>query len=310
MHGLVENKLDVVFRDLGEQTGLFERPVHDLPRREAYIPPPMAVLTDTELETFAERGCVRLRGAFPEQLASRFRDEMWAELAREFGVDRGDPTTWHLPPGRGLRGVKKLPLQKDVATARLCGALDELLGEGTWRVPKQWGGVLVKLPRPGEGTWELPADVWHFDSRLGANVGALHRMFVFTVFAPLAEHGGATLALEGSPRLLSRFHDTLSEADRERKHRWHRQQFMKWDPWLETLVTPNEPENRVDYFMGRTSTVQGVPARVRELTGEPGDAWLCHPLMLHCGSPCVGAAPRFMMAKMVSPKGEQGENIG
>jgi hypothetical protein len=197
-----------------------------------------------------------------------------------------------------------------VATERLCGALDQLLGEDTWSVPDQWGGVLVTLPQPGDNVWGLPSELWHFDSRLGENVGALHRVFVFSVFAPLAEHGGATLALEGSPRLLSLFHETLSEADRRRKHRWHRLQFMKWDPWLQALGTPDQPENRVDYFMGQTSTVRGVPVRVRELTGESGDAWLCHPLMLHSRSPCIGDAPRFTMAKMVSPKGKKEQKLG
>ena len=43
--------------------------------------------------------------------------------------------------------------------------------------------------------------------------------------------------------------------------------------------------------------VEGVPLRVVELTGEPGDMVFCHPVMLHCGAPNHGTRPRFMRIK-------------
>jgi hypothetical protein len=41
------------------------------------------------------------------------------------------------------------------------------------------------------------------------------------------------------------------------------------------------PEDRVGAFMDRETIVDGVPLRVVELTGEPGDMVLCHPVMVH-----------------------------
>jgi hypothetical protein len=43
--------------------------------------------------------------------------------------------------------------------------------------------------------------------------------------------------------------------------------------------------------------VDGVPLRVVELTGEPGDMVLCHPAMVHCRAPNRGTYPRFTRIK-------------
>jgi hypothetical protein len=43
--------------------------------------------------------------------------------------------------------------------------------------------------------------------------------------------------------------------------------------------------------------IDGVPARVVELTGEPGDMVFCHPAIVHCVAPNRGAWPRFMRIK-------------
>jgi hypothetical protein len=40
--------------------------------------------------------------------------------------------------------------------------------------------------------------------------------------------------------------------------------------------------------------VEGVPLRVVELTGGPGDMVFCHPVMVHCAAPNRGTRPRFM----------------
>jgi hypothetical protein len=51
----------------------------------------------------------------------------------------------------------------------------------------------------------------------------------------------------------------------------------------------------------------GVPLRVVELTGEPGDMVFCHPLMVHCRTQNRGTRPRFMRIKqqLLTPEGRQ-----
>ena len=57
------------------------------------------------------------------------------------------------------------------------------------------------------------------------------------------------------------------------------------------------PADRIAAFMERETFVEGVPLRVIELTGEPGDMVFCHPVMVHCVAPNRGERPRFMRIK-------------
>jgi hypothetical protein len=57
------------------------------------------------------------------------------------------------------------------------------------------------------------------------------------------------------------------------------------------------PADRAAAFMDGETTVEGVPLRVVELTGEPGDMVFCHPVMVHCVNQNRGARPRFMRIK-------------
>jgi hypothetical protein len=41
----------------------------------------------------------------------------------------------------------------------------------------------------------------------------------------------------------------------------------------------------------------GIPVRVAELTGQPGDAVLAHPWVLHSHSPNASGYPRIMLTK-------------
>ena len=63
------------------------------------------------------------------------------------------------------------------------------------------------------------------------------------------------------------------------------------------------PADRRAYFMEVETEIDGVPVRVVELTGEPGDMVFCHPAIVHCASPNHGAAPRFMrIAGITTPE--------
>ena len=57
------------------------------------------------------------------------------------------------------------------------------------------------------------------------------------------------------------------------------------------------PADRIAAFMHRETIVDGMPLRVVELTGEPGDMVVCHPVMVHCVAPNRDTRPRFMRIK-------------
>ena len=103
-------------------------------------------------------------------------------------------------------------------------------------------------------------------------------LFVVSFIGPVAPRGGGTLILSGSPRLLLQ-QERRIPASQPREfgaRRWDR--FHRADPWLMALtgLAPS-PADRIAAFMDRETVVEGVPLRVVELTGEPGDMVFCHP---------------------------------
>ena len=256
-------------------------------------------LTDEQLATFERTGHVRVPAAFSPDAALRLQERMWDELREDFGIDRDARRTWWQPL-QSLRRAKRDPLQQEVSSDRLLGAIGRLLGAVRWRAPSNWGVVLVTFPGRGSADWSLPSNGWHFDFELHRNADSLGWLFVFTFFSRVEERGGGTLIVEGSHRLLRQFHADLSPAERQRPHRELRKRFLRFDPWIESLTgTKPGPEDRIAYFMRETRDVRGVPVRVVELTGEPGDAILCHPLMLHAAAPNRRESPRFMRSQRI-----------
>ena len=65
--------------------------------------------------------------------------------------------------------------------------------------------------------------------------------------------------------------------------------------WLAELAgkTPDRGD-RIRRFMEEGAVIDGVPVRVVEMTGEPGDAVLWHPALYHGRSHNCSSVPRFM----------------
>ena len=246
---------------------------------------------------FEARGYVRIPEAFPPDAALRMQDAMWRELREDFNIVREDRSTWRQPE-RDLRRVRSASEQDAITTPRLTGRIEALVGAANWTKPRDWGRVLVTFPE-GEGRdWTLPTGPWHWDSELGRNLDGVRRLVIFTFFSDVTSHGGGTVIVEGSHRLLARFYERLSNDERKLKHGKLRKRFLNWDPWLRSLAGLEDgPPDRVGYFMDVPREVHGIPVRVVELTGRPGDAVLCHPLMIHCPAPNCSRTPRFMRIK-------------
>lgn len=254
-----------------------------------------SILSAGDLESFREHGFVRVREAFPRELALALQDEIWAELAAEHGIRRDDPGTWR-PLPRSPKRAKHSPLNDGLVTARFTGAISALLGHDGWKRPATWGGFNVSFPDAPGARWDMPTQTWHWD---GPPAGA--GLVIFSFYGNVPPGGGGTLVVDGSHRLIESYYASLSPTDRARPHRFHRKSFSRWDPWLEALTgQAGEPvEDRIATFMERTTDVRGVPCRVIELTGEPGDAVFCNLRILHCVAPNTSEQPRFMRVKFL-----------
>ena len=251
-------------------------------------------LCPTDLDQFRRDGFVVVREAFARADAAEMERRWWAELEAAHGIQRDDRSTWRQPRG-DLKRAKRDPIQAKILTERVRGVLDDLLGKDEWPAPRDWGRTIATFPEPG--AWDVPTHLWHWDNLGAWHRDKLHALFVVSFIGAVAPRGGGTLVLAGSPRLLLRQDDALAPAERDdfvvRRERFHRSH-----PWLEALTGKRaSPADRVSAFMESEALVEGVPLRVVELTGEPGDMVFCHPLLVHCGAPNRGAWPRFMRIK-------------
>jgi hypothetical protein len=123
-------------------------------------------------------------------------------------------------------------------------------------------------------------------------------LFVASFIGPVGPQGGGTLILSGSPRLLIQQERRIPASQRRSPGATPWERFHRSHPWLMALtgLAPS-PADRTAAFMDTETIVDGVPLRVVELTGEPGDMVFCHPVMVHCAAPNRGTRPRFMRIK-------------
>ena len=255
----------------------------------------LTTLTSADIERFERDGYVVVRQAFSRAGGLAMERQWWRELEDTHGIRRGDRSSWHQITG-DLKAAKRDPLQAGILTGRVRGVFDDLLGEAAWPPPRDWGRPLVTFPEPG--AWEVPARLWHWDSPCGLHLERPRALFVVSFIGSVAPRGGGTLILSGSPGLLTQQERRIPAGERggsgarvwERFHRSH--------PWLMALTghAPS-PADRIAAFMDGETVVEGVPLRVVELTGEPGDMVFCHPVMVHCAAPNRGTRPRFMRIK-------------
>lgn len=250
------------------------------------------VLSSHDLARFADQGFVRVTGALPTHFVAKVQTAIWDQLYAQYGIERQNPTTWR----PGWCGINKKIIDAAAGieiTPRLVTAIDQLLGAAPWRPMKTLGGLLLTMPEPQHTPWH-PALDWHFDNDPRAYLARVDELMLFTFFSPVRPRGGGTVVLAGSPRLVERYlaarpdgsvRDTLPQ----------RAGLAAWHPWLEEIMSsrPNDARSTAT-LMEEPVEVEGVPLQIVELTGEPGDAVLCHPAILHAASMNCSTIPRLM----------------
>jgi ectoine hydroxylase-related dioxygenase (phytanoyl-CoA dioxygenase family) len=174
-------------------------------------------------------------------------------------------------------------------------AVSSLIGADTWARPRHWGSPLVTLPLCG-ATWDVPHAQWHMDwparGRLDTPLGI--RLFAYADHVPPG--GGGTCVIAGSHRLVAQL-VAAGRAGDGASARVKRRLFV--DPWLRALATPDAVPDRVGRFMQEGGLVDGVPVRVVELTGAPGDVVLTHPWLFHAAATNCSRAPRMLVGHSV-----------
>ncbi|HUZ14238.1 MAG TPA: hypothetical protein VMU93_15485 [Caulobacteraceae bacterium] len=250
------------------------------------------------LAAFERDGFLRVPGAFARADALTMQDEWWAELAEVHGIFRSDRSTWRQPRG-DLKRPKTAPSQGLIQTEAVRTVIDGLLGAGAWDWPRDWGRPIVTFPSgAAPEAWDVPERLWHWDGTPAWNAARLTTLFVVGFVGEVRPAGGGTLVLAGSPRLILKQYEAQAPSAHRADGSWRRDRLHRSHPWLAALTgCAAGPPDRIEAFMADGAEVDGVGLRVVELTGEPGDMVLCHPLLLHCVAPNCRDVPRFMRIK-------------
>jgi hypothetical protein len=249
------------------------------------------ILSSEALTFFAEQGYVRVTDALQPAYMQRVRTAIWRELETHHGMVETAPSTWR----PGWCGINKDKIDGSAGTevtGRLSGAIGQILGEGQSRPIKTYGGLLMTMPEVNPPAWEVVRNDWHFDNDPRSYRSGFDELILFTFYSSVEVQGGGTLALAGSHRLVEAF---MQSGAAEGQHGNDLlKAFVKWHPYLAQLqgLHPREPADA--YRIGTVSEVNGIEAFVAEFTGEPGDAILCHPSLLHASSRNHSNRPRIM----------------
>ena len=257
--------------------------------------PGFTALTSSDIQRFERDGYVVVRQAFSRADALAMERRWWSELEDTHNIRPDDRSSWRQIPG-DLKAAKRDPIHARMLTERVRGVFDDLLGKAAWSPPKDWGRSIVTFPEPG--AWVVPTQFWHWDNPSELHLDRPRGLFVVSFIGSVAPRSGGTLILSGSPRLLTQQERRIPEDQRRDPAAKPWDRFHRSHPWLMALTgQAPSPADRIGAFMDRETIIDGVPLRVVELTGEPGDMVFCHPLMVHCAAANRGERPRFMRIK-------------
>jgi hypothetical protein len=263
--------------------------------------------TEAAKAFFDKWGYLRVPGAFEESNSLRMQEWLWVRMREVHGIEKSDPATWNVPwPGTHVTEKQSGLSPARMATTAFQSTADAVLGANAWRLPKEWSGALISFPKPDDAPWTVIADGWHWDTDVAAHLDGPQSLFTFAVFSHIEPQGGGTLLLAGSHHLLNRFFTAMTPAEQAAKMKKHREQFHRSSPYLAAL-TGKAPfdGDRIARFMAEADD-NDVAVQVVEVTGQPGDAFLCHPSLLHAVSANRRRVPRLMritQARKVSGEG-------
>jgi hypothetical protein len=258
------------------------------------------MLTPVQREEFDRSGIVRVPGAIAPRSVREMCDRVWAALNRRYQIRRDDPATWKARRLAGFHDVPKSENFEQVGSPAVCAALDNLFEGRNWDRPERWASLLITFPE-STGRWDVPHKSWHLDFPAPCGLHGFFAVRLFVCLAKLQPGGGGTLFVAGSHRLVQAFADT----DRAVKLRSAaaREALIGAHPWMKELCTFDENVDRVRRFVKEGALINDVDVRVVEMTGEPGDVFLTHPLILHAASTNCTKDPRLVLSSTVYRSG-------
>lgn len=229
---------------------------------------PPAPLTEGEKEHFRQRGFIHLKNCFTREQSNSIIKDVWVRL----GIDPADKTTWfdgkkNMPNHNSFSAAEFTP-KAWAAICELCGGEDRINASGReWR-----DGLIVNLGSPEtEGKEVRPHDLdnWHVDGDFFVHYldSPEQALLVITLFTDIVPGGGGTMICpEAIPKVARHLYEHPEGVSPRMRPRGY-----------EDFKT----EKDLRFF---AETAQSCSDFV-EVTGQCGDVFLLHPLMLHSATP-------------------------
>jgi hypothetical protein len=216
-----------------------------------------------DVDGFVRNGYLAICGAFDTATAAACRRMIWESL-RIHDIHEKDPATW--PPLARIGCLEGEPLTAAGTSPVLAAAYDELIGPGRWTRPVNAdGAVAVRFPSQDraecgyhiEGSYDGPGGYW-------VNVRSRARgLLALLLFTDVGPHDAPTRLVCGSHLYVPEF-----------------------------LGPHGEPGTNADGRFWRPSV---LCRPVAHATGQAGDAFLCHPFLVHTATwPHAGSRPRMI----------------
>jgi len=248
---------------------------------------PTFTLSPTQRAEFDRRGILALPQFFAADDIARMRDALWADLEKRFGMRRAHPETWSVVRPAHFQKLGRSGAFDCLASPAFLSLVDTLMGKDTWTVPRHWGLPLVTMPSREP---DLARVMWHFDVPGADYRNQLPAVRAFAFLEPAVADGGGTLVVTGSHlvgmALLGDGEVLASAKLRVRLKSEH--------PWFAELYEhASAPEIRAR--INDRETIAGVDVEIVQMTGEPGDLILMHPLLLHGVAHNATDRPRMMV---------------
>ncbi|WP_067127141.1 hypothetical protein [Microtetraspora malaysiensis] len=222
----------------------------------------MTPFDDSAIERFAADGFLKVEEAFPRETGERALALLWERLglSPERPQEWTRPVVWVEPTGEGALG-------EVMHAARLTDALDLVAGVGGWAPRPVIGMTPVRFPHPedsGDAGWHIDQNVPGPDNAWGVVTDRSHTFLLLLLFSEVGPDDAPTRLRVGSHRDAARVLEPYGEGGLP---------FFESGPILDE-ATAHRPEALA--------------------TGLPGDAYICHPFLVHAAQRHRGSRPRFM----------------
>ncbi|KAK2806775.1 hypothetical protein FQN50_005637 [Emmonsiellopsis sp. PD_5] len=242
-------------------------------------------LTPEQIEHFLEHGYIHLKGCFTREKAAEWMKDLWTRL----GYSPDDKSTWvreriNMPWHQG-EDVQTFAPKAWAAISQLIGGAENIKESS---MTKWKDGFIVNLGDPGDSReWVPPKQLnnWHVDGDFFVHFldSPEQALLVTPLFTDILEHGGGTMICPEGIEIMAKYlHDHPEGVS------------PRMTPRGQKL---SEPETLGFY----SNAVQGCSNFV-EVTGEVGDVYLMHPLMVHSASRNALRIPRVITNPPVSIK--------